>query len=266
MTESHESNVLPARWQPSRGIDAKSILTIMFRRKAIILAVSLPIIAIATIGTLRSTDIMTASARVMIESKDRSELSYRNVRDNYDEIMATASQIGMSIPVSERAAAVLIDSMRVLAAEDKAFAGEISLDDLRGALLGGVDCSQVGESRILRIAFSDPNAHFALMAAKALTDAFITYSIEGGRNKNAASYFEEQIAFVHAEIDSLMALRAAILTESGYSTFSSARRWNRTMQGLWISTTSEPIPGAWHWRKSSGVFGRRSRPIRSSCR
>ena len=209
----------PVRAHTGRAVDLKGILSIVFRRRHIIFSVVLPIIFIATIGTLRSTDVVTARSRVLIEASMAGELSYRSGNENYDEIMATAAQIVMSVPVSEKAATALLDSVSVLAVDDPEFAGEITVTDLRDVLLGGVDCGQVGESRILNIAFSDANPRFSLMAVGALTDAFIEYNIESGKNLNATSYYEEQIALVHAEIDSLMAIRAGILNDSGYSTF-----------------------------------------------
>ncbi|MBK7046984.1 MAG: hypothetical protein IPH48_10830 [bacterium] len=202
-----------------QGVDVREILEIVIRRKWVILAIAAPIILLSIVGTLRSADVVTASARVLIEGDQPDQLTNRIGRMDYDEVMATAAQIGMSIPVAELAAAALVDSMPGLAMSDPNFAGAVSAQDLRDALLGGVDCGQVGESRILRISFTDANPRFSIMAVEALMEAFMEYSVESVRNHRAIGYFEEQIAIVQAEIDDLMRQRASVLNESGYSTF-----------------------------------------------
>ncbi len=217
--ENSVDKIQPSVPYSPAGLDFKRILAISFRRRWLILAIALPILIVATVGTIRSTDMVTASSRVMIEANDTDELMYRSGRSDFTEILATAAQISMSIPVADKAATALMDSIPLLAEDDPDFQGEITQADLRDALLSGVDCGPVGESRIMRIAFSAPNPRFSLMAVDAITEAFIQYSVDRVRNKKAIGYFDEQIADTHSEIDSLLTVRAEILNSSEYSTF-----------------------------------------------
>jgi len=216
----------------SAALDFKSILAVSFRRRWLIAAIAVPIVLLAAYGTLSSTDIVTASARVLIESNNSDQLAFRSNREDITEIIATASQVGMSIPVAGIAAVALLDSMESLSQEDPNFSGEITQQDLTDALLGGVDCGPVGESRIMRIAFSDPNPKFCLMAVDALTEAFIDYSVEASKKTKALDYFDEQISNAHAEIDSLLGMRANILNLSHYSILETSAKTQSNYSGV----------------------------------
>jgi len=216
----------------SGGLDLKSILAVSFRRRWLIVAVALPIIILAAYGTLNSTDIVTASARVLIEPNTSDQLTFRSSREDITEVIATAAQVGMSIPVADIAAISIIDSVRSLGDEDPNFAGEITHKDLMESLLGGVDCGPVGESRIMRISFSDPSPKFSLMAVGALTEAFIDYSVSSSKKTKALEYFDDQISNAHAEIDSLLSSRAKILNDSGFSIFETTAKTQSNYSGV----------------------------------
>jgi len=66
----------------SAALDFKSILAVSFRRRWLIAAIAVPIVLLAAYGTLSSTDIVTASARVLIESNNSDQLAFRSNRDS----------------------------------------------------------------------------------------------------------------------------------------------------------------------------------------
>lgn len=201
----------------TQHLGPKDYLAIVLRRRWIIMGIALPIIIAATIGTLRTTDFVTASARVMLVPRQPENPSFDRPNVDYTVLMSSAAQIATSIPVAEKAAAALMDSLPSLRAEAPALAGVRSRGQLRDVLLGGVDCNQVGESSILAIIFRHADASFALRAVGALTDAYLAYNVESQQNREAVTYYNEQIAAVEAEVDSLMRLRAAIRDKAGYT-------------------------------------------------
>ncbi len=195
----------------------RELLAFVIRRRWIILSVALPIIVIATIGTLRSADVVTAGARVMVMARQPESPTFDTPNVDYTVLMSSAAQMAMSIPVAEKAASALDDSIAHLASIHETLSGVNDRDQLRDALLGGVDCSQVGESNILNIAFRHPSPRFALMAVDALTQAYIDFNVETQQNVQALGYYDEQISAVEAEIDSLMQKRAVFREQAGYS-------------------------------------------------
>lgn len=194
----------------------RDLIVVAIRRRWVILGIALPIILVATIGTLRTTDVVTAGGRVLIEARQAESPTFGYQSVDYTVLMSTAAQVAMSIPVAERASIALMDSLPVLAAAYPALAAIGSQRQLRDVLLGGGDAGQVGESNILNITFRHPNARFCLAAVGALMDAYIDYSIESQQNTRAISYYTDQINAVQAELDSLWAERARILGDAGY--------------------------------------------------
>lgn len=215
--EGHPS--LPVAREPQRQLGIRDLVVVVIRRRWIILGIALPIFLLALYATLSSTDSVTASARVMVETRQPEDPSFYNLSVDYDVLMSTASQVVISIPVAERAAAALADSLPVLRAELPSFAGVGSVRDLRDVILEHEDCNQVGETNILEISVIHPSGRFALMAVKAILDGYIEYNIETKKNQPAVNYYTDQIEEVKADLDSLFVARAGILAEYGIAAF-----------------------------------------------
>jgi uncharacterized protein involved in exopolysaccharide biosynthesis len=211
---------LAAVGRPSQG-GRRDLFAALIRRRWIALGIALPIILVAVIGTLRSSDVVSASARVMIEAKQPENPTFGYVSVDYTVLMSTAAQVALSIPVADKAAAALVDSLPALVAADPALARVDTPAKLRDVLLGGVDAAQVGESNILSIAFRHTDPRLCLAAVGALTEAYIDYSIESQQNTRAIGYYTDQINGVQAELDTLMSRRARILGAAGYSVLQS---------------------------------------------
>ncbi len=218
MQQNNSGNPAPLASR-SRNYDFKELLSIIIRRRWIILAITLPIILAALVGTLRTTNSVTASTLVMVEPRQPENPTLGGVFINDDVVMSTAAQLAMSIPVAQRAAAAVIDSVRSLAESDLALSNLHDESDLMSAMLEGVDCRQRAESNILQITYSHPNARFCLLVVGALTGAFIDYNIERRQNPRAIGYYSDQIRSVQSEVDSLMTIRARVLDSAGISSF-----------------------------------------------
>ncbi len=201
----------------SQAIGPKELLAVVIRRRWIILGIAVPIIIVATIGTLRSADIVSASARVLVEVGQAESPTLSPARIDYNVVMSSAAQVAMSVPVAAKAAAALVDSLPALHADDPRLETLRGARGLQAALLNGVECSQVGESNILNIAYRHQSPRFTLAAVGAIMNAFIEYSIESQQNPHAIDYYNEQITTLQAEIDALMTRRAEIRARAGYT-------------------------------------------------
>jgi len=200
-------------------LDIKRLVEIILRRKWLILAIALPIIFVATLGTFKTASTVTASAQVMVEPRQPENPMFQQRYVDDDVIMSTAAQIAMSIPVAQRAAVILEDSVKALKLRDPLLMEMRGGDWLVSTLIDGVDCGQLGESNVLRLSYTHPSSHFALAAVGALTEAFVQFNIERQQNPSAVSYYTDQIRSVQAEVDSLMAIKADVLSRAGFASY-----------------------------------------------
>lgn len=216
MQHELERATFPVGFRPQQG-GPRELLATIIRRRWIILGVALPIILIATIGTLRSSEMVTAGARVMILARQPESPTFDQVNVDYTMLMSSSAQMAMSMPVADKAALALRDSLPSLRELHPSLVQVSKPEHLRDVLLDGVDCSQVGESNILHIAYRHTSPHFALMAVGAITRAYIEFNVETQQNLKALDYYDELIVAVETEIDSLMARRAVFRRDAGYS-------------------------------------------------
>ncbi len=214
--------LVPIRYQKieARPMGVREFVSMIMRRNPIIIGIFLPVMLFSSYATFTATNLVTSSSRVFIESRRPEDPTFvRRISEDFDVIMSTAAQVAMSIPVAERAAHAIIDSVPEVAAGYASLEGINGEQALRDLLLENVNCSQVGESNILRIAYSHPSADFSLMATRALTDAYIAQNLEIRQNKTAVSYYNEQIRQVEADLDSVLTARADLMGNVGYAAF-----------------------------------------------
>jgi len=201
------------------GINLKSILITVLRRKFTILAIALPIIIIAFIATLQSTSSYHASSQVMVQTQMPENPSFVQQRVNIDVVMSSASLVATSIPVAELAAKSIVDSIAVLAESDPSFAPYNTVADITELLLFHVSSGQIADSEILEIGYSHANPRFAMIAVTALTRSLITYNVTSRQNPLAVSYYTDQINRVQADMDSLLILREHTMEAAGLRLF-----------------------------------------------
>ncbi len=208
----------PARVE-AKGLTARDIVFMLFRRRWVVLAVCLPIILVGGLSLFRQTGSYTAACRVLVElakvDLPRWNTSGRNI--DYDRELSTMFNIAMSVPVAEKAALTLADSLPVIR---ERLPRQLMLDEpdgLRDFLLEKLDVSAVGEANMLEFRFSSADPRVSIMAVGAVRDAFVEYQVNGRRNLKAVAFYEEQRRGVQAQIDSLLNIRSAIHAETGYS-------------------------------------------------
>lgn len=208
-----------SRQVSGQQLDFKRLIEIVIRRKWLILAIAIPIILVSILGTFKTASTVTATAQIMVEPRQPENPMFSQRYINDDVVMSTAAQIAMSIPVAQRAALIMEDSLKVLKIRDPLLVNLRGDQHLVATLVDGVDCGQLGESNVLRLSFTHQSSHFAMAAVDALTKAFVLFNIERQQNPSAVSYYTDQIRSVQTEVDSLMAIKAEVLTEAGFASY-----------------------------------------------
>jgi capsular polysaccharide biosynthesis protein len=200
------------------SLSLRDIVFMLFRRRWIVLAVSLPIIFIGGTSLFRQTGSYTAACRVLVELNrpDAPRWNTNNRVIDYDRELSTMFNIAMSIPVADMAVESLRDSVPVIKELLPDLVGVGNKGFMRDFLLSKFDVSAVGESNILEFRFSSSHWRVSLMAVGALRDAFVEFQVHGRRNLDAIAYYNEQVSTVKSQIDSLLNVRSGILEETGY--------------------------------------------------
>ncbi len=197
------------------GLDLKSLLSMLIRRRWVILCVSLPIIIVTAFVTLQATEKTTARARLMIIGNRPETPDFLQRTTNWDLELSSASQIVMSLPVARLAAEAMFDTVQVLAAQDPTFPVFESVDDILASVADEVDCTQVGESNILNITYSHIHRGYTLLVVKEIIDAYMNFSIKSQQNLPAVEYYTDQIENLRAHIDDFFQQRVDIVKEAG---------------------------------------------------
>jgi len=200
-------------------ISLRDIVFMLFRRRWIVLAVSVPIILIGGMSLFRQTGSYTAACRVLVELT-RADLPRWNTNNrpvDYDRELSTMFNIAMSIPVADMAAIALQDSIPIIKEQLPKLVGLDRPGVMRDFLLEKFDVSAVGESNILEFRFSSSKPRVSLMTVGAMRDAFVEYQVHGRKNFKAIAFYNEQVQAVQSQIDSLLTIRSGILAETGYS-------------------------------------------------
>lgn len=214
MQTADPQQVVPGKTTGS-DLDLKSLLSMLIRRRWVILGVALPIIVVSSIVTLRATDKIIASARLMIIGRQPETPDFVRGNINWDLEMSSAAQVVMSLPVARLAAASLVDTLKAMAEADPTFPVFNSKEEILNAIAGEIDCSQVGESNILNVNYSHTNSAFTLMVVKHVIDAYMQFTIKSQQNLPAVQYYMDQIDDLHVEIDSLFQKRVDIMERAG---------------------------------------------------
>lgn len=197
-------------------MDLRSLIEVLIRRRWIILAIALPVILVASIGTLRGAQLYLARGTLMIEIAGPQSPSFGRVWANHDMILSSAAELGMSVPVASRAALALADSLPVYRERyPEHLSGVLTVTDLQEVLHGGASTNHVGESNMINLSFTHTSPAFAMIGARALADAFIDFSVESRRISPAVHYYADQIETTQREIEELVAQRTALQESAG---------------------------------------------------
>ena len=200
----------------------RDIIVTLYRRKLVVLMIACPIILAGGFALLNQSGSYGATARVLVELANVEKPRWNTTGSNvdYDRELSTMLNIAMSTSVGKLAAISLEDSIPLIRSLDPLLAGLEGVEELTWFLLSNTNVAVLGESRILEFQVNASHPRLALMGVGAMRDAFADFQVTSQKNNQAIAYYEEQIAVVRAQVDSLLLMRATILEEAGYSDMS----------------------------------------------
>ncbi len=210
------------------GFSLRSIVTVLYRRRFVILAIALPLIAIGGMNLFGQAGSYTASARVVVDLA-RVDLPKWNVNGrnvDYNRDLNTLINSAMSMSVAQSASEVLQDSIPTIKSLNENLFYLHEPGALAEFLLDGFDVSVLGESAILDFRFTSSKPRISLMAVEAMRSAFLSFQVHSQKNNQAAEYYDEQLAVVRASMDSLLTDRGNTMIEAGYSSMNDELRYD----------------------------------------
>ncbi len=196
----------------------RDVVYVIFRRRFVIAAITLPIILVASLGLFKNTGSFVAACQILLDLQSP-EAPRWNTRAyvDYDRSLSTYMHMAMSVPVARMAATSLQDSLEIIKAlGGGAHAHLADYEALVGFLGAHLDVAPVGESSILDFRFGSPNTRLSLMSVAACRDAFMVYSISATKNAHALEYYDEQVRIVRDEVDDLLKRRADVISRAGF--------------------------------------------------
>ncbi len=236
------SQLLPESQRPVRpedgGFSLRSIVTVIFRRRLVILAIALPLIAIGGINLFGQAGAYTASAQIVVDLA-RVDLPKWNVNGrnvDYNRDLNTLTNSAMTMTVAQAAAFILQDSIPTMKSLVKNLYFLDEPNALAEFLLEGFDVSVLGESAILDLRFTSSSARVSLMAVEAMRSAFLDFQVNVQKNTRSVEYYSEQLASIRANMDSLLVVRGEVMVEAGFSSMNDEMRYRGS---LLVNTETE---------------------------
>lgn len=227
MAKTQTESRLPVKYE-REGISLRNLATVLFRRRWVILAISLPLIIIGGVSLFGQAGTYTASATVVVEL-EKVEIPKWNpnlLKVDYNRVLNTYVQSAMSQQVAAAAAVTLQDSIPVMIGIDETLLELQEPGILQEYLLDGLDVSVIGESAILDLRYTSTAPRISLMAVDALRSAFLDFQVHGSKSSEAVGYYEEQVVAVRAVSDSLLTHRGDILRAAGYSSLTDEMKYD----------------------------------------
>lgn len=211
----------------AQGISLREIVFTLYRRKWIILAISIPITLVGSLNLLRQTGSYTAGARIVVELNEVEQPRWntRTSNINYDIELSTLFNIAMSVPVVREAATSLQDSIPVIQEAYPELTNLNQAEELESFLWDHMDVTVVGESRILESQFNSLSPRVSLMCVEALRNSFMDFYTNKNKGREAQDYYNEQIEFVRAQIDSILIERTKVMEATGYTSIKDDLRY-----------------------------------------
>jgi succinoglycan biosynthesis transport protein ExoP len=201
-------------------------IRIVFKRKWLILAIAIAVVAIGALRTLMITPVYTATVRIQIDSKPIKIVEGGQVEasEGGTDFLRTQIELLRSSGVAERVASIakLADDADFFAPREFSFFAAVrsllsgaaaerdSVPDrthlnraAAGIVAGNQSVRIVPGSRLVDVSYSDPSPGRAQRVANAFADAFIASNIDKRFEANvyAKAFLEEQLAQLKLKLE-----------------------------------------------------------------
>ena len=187
-----------------KSVDFWGAFRIIFNRKFMILAIVIMGVAAAAVMTLRETPMYRAASTIEVQAQETRILEGTSVGPNVvadGEYMATQYSLLQSRSLAERVAESLnlVSNPRF---SNPNASREARLRQSIGAVLGNLEVTPSGRSRIIQVSYISPHADDAAMIANAVVDQFIQGSLERKYNTTeyARNFLEERLVVAEAAL------------------------------------------------------------------
>ncbi len=181
----------------------RTILSIIFKRKYIILSVFIGVIVTVTVGTWLSHPIYRAEAKVLVEREldsEKSLLFRMNLNFMYEKHDWLKSEIEIikSIPVALR----IIDQLGLQQTEFKGMTSE-QRNQMLGAFQSRLKVENAKDSNVLSISYESTDASRAAAVANHVVNAYVEYRSQLFSESAQYQFFSEQIRVAEEKLREL---------------------------------------------------------------
>ncbi|MEE4310413.1 MAG: GumC family protein [candidate division KSB1 bacterium] len=188
------------RQQPN---SLRPLLTILFKRKAIILSVFFSVVITVTIGSLLMKPVFKANSKILVEKEIDSEKSllFRmnfNLAFEKHDFIKSEIEILKSTPVALQ----IIESLNLLQNEFKTMdPGDINL--ILNAFKSGLNVENEKDSNVLDISYESGDPAIAAAVVNNLVKSYIKYRSELFSESDQYQFFDEQIQLAESKLRDL---------------------------------------------------------------
>lgn len=208
--------------ETARSLSTRDILSMILRRKWIILSIFLAVLSMGISASLRTTSEYQATAKVLIRRAEAS--SFQKMRAPYlglEEEMNTEIEIIRSDLVLERALATIEKELAELSDEEKALRfppeeeGQTYSLPTTKSIAKEMQAEPVEKSNVITIRFRHTNPATARMLTDAVANAYVIERIAVRRNPMLESFFTDRSARLRDRLLDLRMELGQLQIESG---------------------------------------------------
>jgi succinoglycan biosynthesis transport protein ExoP len=206
---------MPSNIKTERETSLRDFLTVVFRRKWIVLTLFGLSSGVVLFLNLRTPVLYRSAAKVLIRRGEKeSEMQVPSHSYGWKE------EIGSMVETASSAAVVARAQKRLDDEGAKASDGlPLHIDPY------GVSARVLGESNVIEIAYSTPDRPTARQAADALTQAYIDFNIDAREVPQFQEFFDTEVGKIEGEIKMWEAQRREFKESRGISDVDDDRRW-----------------------------------------
>jgi len=213
MADEHQNR--PHSTRPGFG-STRDLLSLVFRRKAIVLAIFSLIFLASVISLARQHVVYMAETKILVLRGAGGVFSPLNApRLQWWEEMRTEVELVRSRPVVERATAALERKAKEVAFTDRGTEMVTAAPPSPEDLLDGMTAAPIEETNIIRITYHALDGRTAIDGVNAIANAYLDHRREMKSNKQTAEFFQEQIEQSRAKVERMRAELAIYKADHG---------------------------------------------------
>jgi uncharacterized protein involved in exopolysaccharide biosynthesis len=191
-------------------------MSLVFRRKGIVLAIFSLIFLASVIGLARQHVVYVAETKILVMRGSGGVFSPLNSpRLQWWEEMRTEVELLRSRPVVERASAELERKWQGVGITDRGTEMVTPAQPSPEDILDGMTAEPIEEANIIRITYHALDGRTAIDGVNAIASAYLDHRREMKSNKQTAEFFQEQIEQARSKVERMRAELAIYKADHG---------------------------------------------------